>query len=802
MKRTVFILLALIIIGIITEETAASIEAGIKEKLEGAGIFGAVVDINVRISIPKEKNPYSDKDQDLWATIIRPKSLNGIKTETILTCTPNNRLVTLPGYIPLVAKGFTYMIVDLRGTGSSGGEWAVFGLTEQYDTKYIIDEWIPSQDWSNGIVGMIGYSYAGINQVLAAGLVDTDANGDPEHLKAIFPLSPTADVYKEAFIHGGNPDISLALYLLSAVDGPALLPPLLTVGEENWNPTWEDMEEALEIWKEHLANTSTYIEMLSSYECRYDSSWFDEKSPMSYWPVKPEGGWEHPEGARVIPKSLPVFMTGGWFDIFTRGTLNQYEYGLKNHSNEDKAMIVGEWYHAGTSMGLGLTSIEQMILPARWFEWKLRGKEDNFMKEYPVILQVMGDGRWRAEKSWPLPESRVEERTLYLSKREAEPIEDDWFSNKSSNQVYSLVESSDDCDYNEENPVMEHSATPLSTHGSLSRSSVRWLLGMQAIPGQFSKLKLGINVDEYLPYEDERYDDWKIPTFTTEPFEEETEIAGPLTLTFWARTEFTSPLAQSGVDFMTNLIKEFWGIESNLFLDLMNEQDVQWVAELNDVFPNGRARNLTSGWLRASHRPYDPDEAADSVEHDIDPSYSPFDPFYNGPDKEPKPITEGELYRYTIELWPTCNRFKKGHRMRVTLTGSDFPHLLPILRPSKNTIVIDETHRAELKFKVTNANDEGITWKWIDDVDTYLARGTDSGGSGTEEPGEDPGPGGVLVPGGGGCGTAAHASAETGTVRGMLSGIMSTLFMMFFPFVMILVRRWVFGSLQTPDGGE
>ncbi len=83
-------------------------------------------------------------------------------------------------------------------------------------------------------------------------------------------------------------------------------------------------------------------------------------------------------------------------------------------------------------------------------------------------------------------------------------------------------------------------------------------------------------------------------------------------------------------------------------------------------------------------------------------------------------ISEDQVYPYIIELWPTDNVFKKGHRIRISISASDFPHFLPFLRPSKNTIVLDEDHQARLDFQIANKDDESITWKWIDDIDGYL----------------------------------------------------------------------------------
>jgi predicted acyl esterase len=224
---------------------------------------------------------------------------------------------------------------------------------------------------------------------------------------------------------------------------------------------------------------------------------------------------------------------------------------------------------------------------------------------------------------------------------------------------------------------------------------------------------------------DERRDETGVLTFTTEPLQQDLEIAGPLLLSFWARTAFDRPLKQEAVHRAIERIKKIFNVDTNLLLDLMDREDVQWVIEVNDVFPDGRAKNITSGWLSAWHRPYDPGELPEAVEHRTDPSYTPFDPFYDMPDKNPRPIKAGELYPYAIELWPMGCVFKAGHRVRVSISASDFPHLLPVLRPSTSTLVIDAAHPAQLDFNAVTDGGEGTEWKWIEDVNRYLTGAKD-----------------------------------------------------------------------------
>ena len=36
-------------------------------------------------------------------------------------------------------------------------------------------------------------------------------------------------------------------------------------------------------------------------------------------------------------------------------------------------------------------------------------------------------------------------------------------------------------------------------------------------------------------------------------------------------------------------------------------------------------------------------------------------------------MTQGEVYKFEIDLWSTSNCFLKGHRIRVEVTSSNFP---------------------------------------------------------------------------------------------------------------------------------
>ena len=86
------------------------------------------------------------------------------------------------------------MIANVRGTGGSGGEFRFFDAQERRD-MYDLVEWVAAQPWCDGNVGMIGISYFAMTQLEAA--VER-----PPHLKAIFPVAVTTDLYEAASHHG------------------------------------------------------------------------------------------------------------------------------------------------------------------------------------------------------------------------------------------------------------------------------------------------------------------------------------------------------------------------------------------------------------------------------------------------------------------------------------------------------------------------------------------------------------------------------------------------------------------------
>ncbi len=116
--------------------------------------------------------------------------------------------------------------------------------------------------------------------------------------------------------------------------------------------------------------------------------------------------------------------------------------------------------------------------------------------------------------------------------------------------------------------------------------------------------------------------------------------------------------------------------------------DTDFTAKLVDVFPDGSARNLTDGILRLRYR--------DSLE-------------------KPVLAKPGEIYAITVDAGVTSNVFRKGHRIRVEISSSNFPRFTrnlntgrgladdTLLRSATETIYHDRKHPSQIVLPVIPA---------------------------------------------------------------------------------------------------
>ncbi|MHB9849057.1 CocE/NonD family hydrolase [Streptomyces krungchingensis] len=129
--------------------------------------------------------------------------------------------------------------------------------------------------------------------------------------------------------------------------------------------------------------------------------------------------------------------------------------------------------------------------------------------------------------------------------------------------------------------------------------------------------------------------DGKGVTFTTAPLEHDTDLIGPLAAVLQVSTT---------------------AADADLFLTLRAfRPDGSEVTVTGSVAP---AQPLSSGWLRLSQRKLDAQRSL------------PWRPWH--PHDEVLPVEPGEVYQVDVEIWPTGMHLPAGHRLALTVGGSDF----------------------------------------------------------------------------------------------------------------------------------
>ncbi|WP_286254200.1 CocE/NonD family hydrolase [Streptomyces graminofaciens] len=144
-----------------------------------------------------------------------------------------------PGY--WVQYGYAIAVVDTRGTGHSEGDqlwWGRAAGRDVYDTI----EWLGTQDWTNGKVGMAGNSQLAILQWFAAA-------EQPPHLGAIAPWEGLTDMYRDDTGRGGIPDTTFQdRDIMAYIHGKARTEdcPAMMAAHPLMNAYWEDKRARLE----------------------------------------------------------------------------------------------------------------------------------------------------------------------------------------------------------------------------------------------------------------------------------------------------------------------------------------------------------------------------------------------------------------------------------------------------------------------------------------------------------------------------------------------------------------------------
>jgi putative CocE/NonD family hydrolase len=320
----------------------------------------------------------------------------------------------------------------------------------------------------------------------------------------------------------------------------------------------------------------------------YFNEWLDHPTPGEFWrSASPEGGYEQ--------INVPALNIGGWYDCFLWGTLQNY-IGMKNRggslvARQHGRLIIGPWAHG---LFTGNFPDRDFGPSASALACNLHGIHQRW---YDHWLKGLDNG---LEKEKPVK--------IFVMGIDQWRDEDDWPLPDAQNQHYYLHSNGQANTLNGDGflstdpPVQEpediylyNPRRPVPTHGGQVLIVTPNAMGPKDQRTVESR-------DDVLIY-------------STPPLAKPVEITGPITLCLYAAT---------------------------------SARDTDFTGKLVDVFPDGRAINLTDGVLRARYH------TTLSV------------PELLGPDM---------VYKFQIDMWATSNVFLPNHKIRLEVSSSNFPRL-------------------------------------------------------------------------------------------------------------------------------
>ncbi|MFX1411509.1 MAG: CocE/NonD family hydrolase [Promethearchaeota archaeon] len=288
-----------------------------------------------------------------------------------------------------VLNGYARVIQDTRGRYNSEGVDRLFydDGPDGYDTI----EWITTQDWCNGKIGMSGGSATGITTYLAAG------ENHPNLIAALSYVA-SANLYNDLTFDGGAYRADSMIWSYGQTVGGLSLSHMLSVAPPSeWVTLLTDIGYT-------LYDLYTHTSLVPGYRAVDSNAWMNLPfigGDPSYSTMQPFGDeiLSHPNQDDFRDKlnvldtiDIPILHVGGWFDFFSRCTLDAF-VALQNKGNQKFFMA------PGTHGGLGDLPYDPYY---DWFDYWLKGEDTGIMDEPSFSYYCFGADEYRWADQWPL----------------------------------------------------------------------------------------------------------------------------------------------------------------------------------------------------------------------------------------------------------------------------------------------------------------------------------------------------------------------------------------------------------------
>ncbi len=291
----------------------------------------------------------------------------------------------LRGYIEagdpqfLVRRGYVQVVLNVRGTGKSRGEFQMMGPLEVQDVCDAIG-WLAKAPWSDGNVGMFGVSYFAWLQLQVAAK-------NPPGLKCVFAPWGATDFYRDVFYHGGILAHGFLRHWSLNWDNPRPV----SWCREKWGE--ERYRQALKaaLADEDIVGVPDLKNMLENPDKGKNVAVVDVVLNVL------DNEYYRERAVDYRDARTPAFFGGCWgmYGMHLPGAFRTWK-----HWNGPKKMVISP------ALYLDRPVFQYQYESLRWFDHWLKGKETGVMDEPPVRLFIPGTDEWKTANDWPLPETR------------------------------------------------------------------------------------------------------------------------------------------------------------------------------------------------------------------------------------------------------------------------------------------------------------------------------------------------------------------------------------------------------------
>ena len=273
-------------------------------------------------------------------------------------------------------------------------------------------EWAATQPWSDGNVGMVGISYFAMTQFAAA--VE-----QPPHLRAIFPLAGTVDLF-EAANHNGLMSSTfvtsfLAMLGMTSARGNALWRNRVADAARRLLKT-PRLHDRFETANGEAAIAGVNLVLKLPHDPHpWDDLW---RAIAVEHPARDEW-WDDRDLRPLLHRvEVPVHLGCDWENVPLH--LPSVFTALEGLTNSPCVRVAMLGAH-GLSWPWESLHVEALA----WFDHWLKGHDTGILEGPPIRYVVPGDGDWRAAGQWPPPGTVHRELHLradgVLGEREGEP---------------------------------------------------------------------------------------------------------------------------------------------------------------------------------------------------------------------------------------------------------------------------------------------------------------------------------------------------------------------------------------------